>query len=271
MFALLLPWNFSPTVLLATLTAALLFARGARRLPRPPHAGQWLGFYLALTLIYAALQTHWDYYAEHMFFVHRLQHLVLHDLGPFLLALSAPGAALLAGLPASIERPLRRIAARLRPLWHLLFDPWTATAIFIVSLVIWVWPSIHFDVMISPWLYKVMNWSVLLGDLPFWWLVLDPRPSPPARMGPGGRIFMLFTVMLPMMLVGAIIGLTRHDLYPVYGICGRAFPLSAVTDQQIGGLIIWIPSSVIAVVAVLIVISRLRRQPDRADRPRRAG
>ena len=88
----LLPWDFSPTVLATVALLAVLFARGARR--TPVCAARWLQFYLGLALLYAALQTKWDYYAGHMFFVHRLQHLVLHDLGPFLLAWSAPTAAL---------------------------------------------------------------------------------------------------------------------------------------------------------------------------------
>jgi putative membrane protein len=271
MLAQLLPWDFSPTTLVTVVLAALLFAHGARRLEQPVRTGQWIAFYLGLTLIYAALQTHWDYYAEHMFFIHRLQHFALHDVGPFLLAFSAPGAVLAAGIPGKLRQWLVQHTRWLHPLRHLVFDPVTATLVFTGSLVLWVWPSIHFDVMISAWLYKFMNWSVVLGDLPFWLLVLDRRPCPPARIGPGMRILMLVFAMVPMMLTGAILGLTRHDLYPVYNLCGRTFALSAVTDQQIGGLIIWIPGSTLAVVAALIVISRLRNQPERVSRQPRSG
>jgi putative membrane protein len=190
---------------------------------------------------------------------------LLHDIGPFLLALSAPATALLTGLPRRLRINGMPLARLLQPLQRVVFDPWTATTLFVGvgGLVLWVLPSVHFVVMISWWLYAIMNWTVILVDLPFWCLVLDPRPHPPARLGPGVRILMLMLVMLPMVLTGAIIGLTRHEIYPVYGICGRAFPLSAVTDQQIGGLIIWIPASLIAVLAALIVISRLPRETKR--------
>jgi putative membrane protein len=286
MLEYLLPWDFSPTVLAAILLAAALFFRGTRRggrlqAQRAPEAvpvTRQAAFYAGLALIYAALQTRWDYYAGHMFFVHRLQHFALHDVAPFLLAWSAPAAALAAGCG---ESWLRRLAAtraamsdRMRAMLALpvriIFDPWTATALFVASLCFWIWPPVHFDAMLSNWVYMTMNVSVVILDLPFWWLILDPRPYPQSRLGQGKRIAMLAAVMMPMILVGAIIGLSRHDLYPVYAICGRFFPLSPVTDQQLGGLIIWIPGSLLAVLAALIALSRAMHQSE-AEVLRRRG
>jgi putative membrane protein len=271
MLEYLLPWDFSPTVAATVALLAALFIRGARRGAAP--LSQSLRFFFGLALIYAALQTKWDYYAGHMFFVHRLQHLVLHDLGPFLLAWSAPLPILKQGVPARMRRRLDSLArfARLRKFTHAIFEPWTATALFIASLCVWVWPPVHFYAMLSNWLYTVMNWSVLLVDLPFWWLVLDPRAPPAARLGQGQRILMLVLVMLPMILVGAIIGLSRHDLYPVYQLCGRFLPVSPITDQQIGGMIIWILGSLLGVVTVLIAIARALEQARRVELGLRAA
>ena len=86
MLHLLLRWDFSPPTLAIVLLAAIIFARGAASPGANPEQVRPAPFYAGLALIYAALQTHWDYYAGHMFFVHRLQHLALHDIGPFLLA-----------------------------------------------------------------------------------------------------------------------------------------------------------------------------------------
>jgi len=107
-----------------------------------------------------------------------------------------------------------------------------------------------------------MNWSMVVDGLPFWWLVLNPEPKPPARVGYGARILMLVLVMFPQILIGAFIGLSTHDLFDVYAVCGRLYPISAVTDQQIGGLIIWIPGSMMSVIGMLIVLTRYRRQRD---------
>jgi putative membrane protein len=258
--ALFLPWDFSPTVLVTMALAFTLYTLGGARMDPPAPYRRSVAFYLGLFLLYCALQTSWDYYASHMFFVHRLQHFILHDVGPALLAASAPGASLAGGLPGWLHRRLAAAAARLRPLARVMFDPWTATALYIASLIIWLWPPWHWDVMLSNRLYRLMNWSVVLGDLPFWWLVLDPRPYPLARVKGGYRLLMLFVVMLPMMLVGAILGLSRHDLYPVYAVCGRFAPLSPVTDQQLGGLIIWIPGSIFIAIIAMVVFRRILHQ-----------
>ena len=250
---------------MAIALAFALYTLGIARTGPPVSHVRQIAFYLGLFLIYCALQTSWDYYASHMFFVHRLQHFVLHDVGPALLAASAPAAVLANGLPAWAGPRVARITARLRPVTRIIFEPWTATAMYIASLIIWIWPPIHFDVMLSNWLYGLMNWSVVLGDLPFWWLILDPRTYPLARAKGWHRLLMLFVVMLPMMLSGAMLSLSRHDLYPVYGICGRFAPVSAVADQQLGGLIIWIPGTLLILIVMLIVLSRMLHQ-DRGAR-----
>jgi putative membrane protein len=67
-------------------------------------------------------------------------------------------------------------------------------------------------------------------------------------------------VMFPQILIGAIIALASHDLYPFYSLCGRIYPtIKAGTDQVIGGLIIWIPAAMMSVVASVMVINAFRR------------
>jgi putative membrane protein len=255
--SLLLPWEFSPTWLGAITLAAVLYLRGCALTAPPVSRARCVAFLVGLFLIYCAVQTSWDYYASHMFFVHRLQHFVLHDIGPALLAGSAPAALLAKGLPAWAGRTLARLRARLHPVGRLIFDPWTATALYIASLLVWIWPPVHFYVMLSNRLYSLMNWSVVIGDLPFWWLVLDPTPYPLARVRDGYRLLMLFIVMLPMMLAGAILGLSRRDLCPVYAICGRFTAISPLADQHLGGLIIWIPGNLLLLLVAFVAFRRM--------------
>ena len=91
------PWEPSPTVVIAIAVAAVLFVRGQRK-ARVSFARRF-SFWLGLTGLYVALHTRLDYFFEHEFFMHRAQHLVLHHLGPFFIALAYPGAALRAGIP----------------------------------------------------------------------------------------------------------------------------------------------------------------------------
>lgn len=57
----------------------------------------------------------------------------------------------------------------------------------------------------------------------------------------GVRILMLWGVVIPQIALGAYVGLANTELYDVYSVCGRAWPLSPMTDQHLGGLITWIP------------------------------
>lgn len=242
---LILPWQFSPTVLLTVSVAAVLYARGmARATPRVAPYRRF-AFFAGLALIYAALQTSFDYYASHLFTALQLQHFTLHDLAPALLAWSAPGAALTCGLPPSIRARLPENAHAVRVAARLLLDPRVATLLYVVTFLIWLWPPVAFDVMVSNALYKLMSWSVVLGALPFWHLVLDPREHPPARLRLRHRFAVLYLAMAPMMLMSAALAFSSTDWYPVYAVCGRFLPLSPVADQELAGLLMWVPGGLL--------------------------
>lgn len=265
---LILPWEFSPTVLLAVALAAVLYARGAARAsPRPAlaHGG---AFFAGLALIYAALQTSWDYYASHMFALLQLQHFALHDLAPALLMGAAPGAVLLRGLPLPARQWLGRRPDFLRRPLRLLLDPRVATILYAGSLLVWLWPPITFDAMVSNRLYRLMSWSVLVGALPFWHLVLDPREYPRARLPLPQRFALLYLGMAPMMLVSAALAFSHSDWYPVYKVCGRFLPISAVADQELGGLAMWVPGGLLfGGVFIAFLGRRFARQGEPMARP----
>ncbi|WP_116135631.1 cytochrome c oxidase assembly protein [Trinickia diaoshuihuensis] len=254
------PWEPSPTVVVAILTAAILYARGARhaRVSLQRRVAFWFG----LVALYIALHTRLDYFFEHEFFMHRLQHLVLHHLGPFFIAWSYPGAALRAGIPFNWRRRLRP-AARTQPARFVLnavFHPVVAVVLFVGLIYFWLLSPIHFKAMLDWRLYRIMNWSMVVDGLLFWWLVLDPRPAPPARLAPGRRIMIVVAAIPPQIVLGALIFFTPRELYPIYSICGRAFTwISPIRDQQIGGLLLWIPGSMMSVFGALIALRHWMR------------
>ena len=271
---LLLPWQLSPTLLVALLLAAGLYLRGgARMVPRPPPLRR-AAFLSGLGLIYLALQTSWDYYASHMFSVLQLQHFALHDLAPALLACAAPGAALANGVPKRLRARCEPARRPVQALARVLLDPRVAMLLYVGSLLIWLWPPVTFAVMVSNGLYKLMSWTALLGALPFWHLVLDPRSGPLARLRLRHRFALLYRGMAPMMLVSASLAFSTTDWYPVYAVCGRFAPISAVADQQLAGLAMWVPGGLLfGVVFVGFLGRRFERQgmPPARTRLRSAG
>jgi len=215
-------------------------------------------FWFGLTALYIALHTRLDYFFEHEFFMHRAQHLVLHHLGPFFIALAYPGAAIRAGIPFRWRQRFVRPAlawAPVRATLDVVFHPVVAVVLFVGLIYFWLLSPIHFVAMLDWRLYRVMNWSMVIDGLLFWWLVVDPRPAPPARLSPGRRILIVVAAIPPQIALGALIFFTPHELYPIYSICGRAFTwLSPLRDQQIGGLLLWIPGSMMSVIGALIAL-----------------
>lgn len=255
-FDWLVPWEPSWVVVVSFAVIAAMYVRGnrMRRAPWPRRVSFWVG----MAVVYIGLHTKLDYYAEHEFFMHRLQHLGLHHLGPFLIALAYPGVTLRAAIPPRWRnRWLRPVLASRALRWPLriLLNPLVAGFLFVGLIYFWLWPPVHFVAMLDARLYRVMNWSMVLDGLIFWWLVLDPRPHPPARLAPGLRIFLALAVIFPQILIGAYLTFTHRELYSIYDLCGRAFgSIPASTDQYMGGLILWIPSSMMSVVAALFAL-----------------
>jgi putative membrane protein len=265
----LAPWELSPTVLVACLLSCGLYLAGMLSLRHAgTPAGFWRGcsFFTGIILIYMVLQTHFDYYAQHMFWIHRLQHLVLHHLAPFLIMLIVPQRVMASGLPIHLRFVLGSLWRKrgVQVVYRVIQQPFLATFVFVGLIYFWLMPSLHFKAMLDVSLYNAMNWSMLLDGLLFWWLILDPRSSTEgARTGFGVRLLLLWAIMVPQIILGSYIALSSSDLYTVYAICGRIWPISPITDQHIGGLITWIPSCMMSVVAALIVFRRWTRHSRR--------
>lgn len=253
------PWDFSALQYLAATLSLFWYGRGIGRLPAAERPSAWrsVAFVAGVLVLYAVLQTRFEYWSQHMFFLNRAQHVVMHHLGPFLIALGWPGTPIKRGMPAWVQRvsESRPVAAAVR----LLQQPVLAVVLFVGLFYVWLIPSIHFHAMINPLLYQVMNWSMVLDGVLFWCLVLDPRPHPPARVSFGARAALSVAVMFPQIALGAIITFSGRDLYPYYDLCGRLFPsISALNDQHIGGIVSWIPPAMMSVLGVVVILNMLR-------------
>jgi putative membrane protein len=261
-----LPWEFSWVSYLGCVLPLYWFARGWSRVAASerPTRLRALSFVLGMVSFYVVLQTHLDYWAQHMFFIHRWAHFVLHHAGAFLIALGMSGPVLRAGMPRALP-PL--LDARIvRRTLDVLQHPAIAPLLFVGLLYFWLWPSIHTRVMLDVHLYAVMNWTMAVNGVMFWSLVLDSRPKPPARLSHLMRGAMILIIELPQMVLGAILSLSTRDFYPVYTICGRLLPMTALNDQHYGGLIIWLPGTLTSFAAMIVVLVTMRLNEEAAER-----
>lgn len=94
---------------------------------------------------------------------------------------------------------------------------------------------------------------MLLEGLLFWFLMFDRRTPAEGGLRWAWRFASLVAVAPPQIVLGAIIVFSRTELFDVYSVCGRAWAISPMVDQQIGGLLTWIPPAMMSLVGVLIV------------------
>ena len=249
------PWEFSWVFLTIFLVACVLYWRGSRRVA--PSFGRRLAFWVGMAIIYLSLHTYLDYFAEHEFFMHRLQQLLLHHVAPLLVVIAYPKSVLTAGLPLSFRARVLRPLQRSWP-WRVaagvLFNPVLATILFVVFILMWLIPALQTLAMLDWRIYRFMNWSMLFSGFVYWSLVLDHRPHPPGRMVAGMRVLSPGITMVPQIIAGAVVTFSTVDLYPIFEICGRAFTFNVLTGQLIGGLIIWIPAAMVETVGGLLAL-----------------
>ena len=260
-----MPWEFSWPVFLATTLSLAWFFRGLSRLNREERPALWRNacFVLGVLGNYAVLQTHFDYLAQHMFFMHRWSQFVVHHTAPMLIALGASGPAITAGMPDFLKplvtaRPVKRAM-------DVLQHKAVAPVIFVAMLYFWLLPGLHTRAMLDRNLYDLMNWSMAVNGIMFWSLIVDPRPHPPARLSMLWRALAILIIELPQMVLGAILSLSSRDFYPVYSICGRVFDMTSLNDQHYGGLIIWLPGTMMSFAAMIVVLSVMRINEEKAE------
>jgi len=260
------PWEFSWPEYLASLACLWWYANGLLRTPadRRPSYVRRICFLAGLGLIYAVLQTRFLYLAEHMFFLHRVQHLVLHHLGPFLIALAWPGETLARGMPPwalrlALSPPVRRVCAAIQ-------RPLPAAALFVGLIFLWLYPPVHFRAMVEARLYGVMDWTMVVDGIFFFCLVLDPRVAPPSGLSFAARIVLALSVQIPQIALGAFLAASARDLYPWYDLCGRVFAMiGAHADQQFGAFVVLFPGGMMSAVTALIVFGRLWRAEQQSE------
>lgn len=260
-----MPWEFSWTIYLATVLALGWYWRGWRALApseRPP-AWRTFCYVFGILLFWFSLQSRVDY-AQHMFFIHRAQHFVLHHLGAFFIALGFAGQVLFKGMPDFLKplvlwSPAQRTVAFLQ-------HPVIAPTLFVGLIYFWLLPSLHTRVMLDANLYDLMSWTMAINGVFFWSLILDPRPTPPARISYLMRMLLIILVEPLQMVLGAVLSLSMTDFYPVYEICGRVIDIPAISDQHYGGLIIWLPGTLQSFAAFILVLINLRLHEEAQER-----
>lgn len=269
-------WRFTPDIVVATSIAAALYLAGLRRLHgrgASPGAARIACFFAGLLSIFVALQSPLDALADRSFAMHQVQHLLLHAAGPMLIMLGLPQGPMAAGTPLALRRWVIQPATSSRALRWLvgaLSRPPVAAGLFIGALYFWQIPRYHDMAVLDDGVHYGMHISMLAAGLTFFRCVFDPRPEPfgaPVRT----RMLIVWAALAANIVLGAYTALKQSVLYAAYDQAGRAWGLDALADEQLGGLVAWIPGSMMYVVAALLLLDLWGRHETHADERRRRG
>ena len=195
--------------------------------------------------------------SEKLFSAHMAQHELLMTVAAPLIVLGRP---FVIGLRTLSRQSRIRIGhfvqrPRVRRAWRASTAP--AIAWLVHGLAIWLWHlPVLFDAAIhNDAIHAAQHISFLASGMLFWWAILNPR----RRANRGMSIVLLFTTAVHTGVLGALMTFARSPWYSDYASSSVAFGLTPLGDQQLAGMIMWIPASLVYLVAALLIVRRWLR------------
>ena len=260
-------WGGDPGVLAALLVATGLYVYGARRRPAPLAArsrGRDVAFAGAIATLVVALASPVDAAAQYLLWPHMLQHMLLVQLAAPLLVVARPVPTMERALPLRARRALARVARRptARVARRLAFNP--LIAFFLLAATWWAWhsPALYDAAVRNGALHALEHLTFLATGVCWWACIVGPHRAPAPQ-----RLALLLATALHLNVLGALITLTPRPVYSAYH---GAYGLSALEDQQLAGVLMWVVGGFVALGLLLAFVSSiLREEPEPGAAPAR--
>jgi putative membrane protein len=241
--------------------AALLYAVGLHRVleritaSAQPHVRHATLFYLGLAVLVLALFSGIDALGNELFSAHMIQHELLMLVAAPLLVLGRPLPMFVWALPA-VARHAIGAAVNLPAFarsWQTLQHPLAAWSLHAAALWVWHAPLLFVAALEDPALHDLQHFSFLATALLFWTSLLRSSTSP------GTALLSLFTTTLHTSALGALLTFASRPFYSPYLSTTAIWNLTPLEDQQLGGLIMWVPGALVYVGFALGLMGRWLR------------
>lgn len=264
-------WGLEPWVITALAVSAWLYVQGLVRLWGASHVGAGIRGWEAWCYVggwfslFVALVSPLHPWGRVLFSAHMTQHEILMLVAAPLLVLGRPLIVFLKALPASWAGAIGR-ATHLRAwsiMWRVISLPLVAWVIHAVALWVWHLPALFQATIDNDWIHTLQHTSFLGSALLFWWAVIHGRHK---LTGYGMAVLYMFTTALHSGLLGALITFSRQTWYPAYADTTGSWGLTPLEDQQLGGLIMWVPAGFVYVFAGLAFLVGWMRESERRVR-----
>ncbi len=211
-------------------------------------------------------------YSERLFFVHMIQHLLLLLIAPPLLWLGKPMVPMLWGLPAKARSAVSphigpgSIGARIG---HVITTPAVAVVVYVGSVAIWHIPTFYDAAQGRTFVHDLEHVAFFIPALLYWWPVVHPSGGR-RRLSIGRSIPYLFPPFIEGFIIGAVITFADQPIYKTYEELGPTWGISTLDDQQLGGLIMWVPGGMLFLIPLIGLLSvLLNSSDDNPSTPRR--
>jgi cytochrome c oxidase assembly factor CtaG len=268
-------WELEPAIVTGLFTTIALYASGIRWLRRATGAKRKLRRELALftagwVALVIALLSPVHPLGRVLFSIHMTQHELLMVVAAPLLVLGRPALVMLWAFPRNVSRgAVRHLRANGGArVWHVLTNPFVASLLHALALWIWHAPALYAATATSAWMHLWQHASFLGSALLFWHAMLF---GPRRAAGSGLAVLYLFLTALHSGALGALLTFTTTVWYAHYATTAGAWGLSALEDQQLGGLIMWVPAGMIYMVAALALFARWLHPTDERGTEQIAG
>jgi putative membrane protein len=261
-------WHVDPPVALLLVAGAWSYARGVRTLWTRAGRGRGLppwrvgAFAAGLVTLAIALQSPVDTIAADLFAMHMVQHLLLMMVAAPLLALGEPAVAMTWALPARARRRFAPVIQRGRPLRRIAafsVHPVVALGAHVLALWLWHLPRAYDAAVRSPGVHIAEHFSFLGTAILFWWNVCDARRR--RRLGMPIVVAYLFAAGLQGTVLGALISMARTPWYSAHLATTGPWGFTPLEDQQLAGLIMWVPAGLVYLVVTLSLAAASLRRP----------
>nr|BBH94021.1 hypothetical protein KTA_22200 [Thermogemmatispora argillosa] len=245
-------WHFIPSVVVGcvAITVLYLYAIGPLRrqyeLGPPVPRSRVVVFLLGVLIIFLALVSPLDELGDdYLFSAHMVQHLLITLVAP---------PMMLWGIPGWLLTPLLRNRLLYRAV-KVLTLPVVAFFLFNADIFLWHAPPLYDATLENEGIHVLEHLTFIIFSFLFWWPVLSPLEGELGPLSLPGQVLYLFLSGMPMVLLGA--GLTFvPPLYAPYLAAPRIWGISPATDQQLGGLIMWVPANILVIVLMSVLFIR---------------
>jgi putative membrane protein len=249
-------WFFSALPLFIVGLIASFYAAGLLRVwgragvGRGQSVWQAIAFTAGCVTIAIAVGSPIHALGEHLLSAHMIEHELLMAVAAPLLAVSAPSAALVWAMPRRVLKVGAWLAHRsgLRSIGRLVARPATATILHAIALWAWHVPVAFNSALTNDWLHWLQHGSFFLSALLFWWVMTGAV----VRRGDYHiAVGHLFVTSMHMGVLGALMVVSRYTWYVVDTDALTSAGLTALEDQALAGLIMWVPAGLIYVGAAI--------------------